>query len=140
MANQDSGHMIRSRVTVMLRIIVATLRVVVRSSLRSGLALVMRLHHLDRDTDHHCAGVVLSPRPARPLHLLPGALVPDAESDCEIRIGQPYNVIHGHVPERGPDRRLEQGRAIPERGPEWPLQRSGAASRSSSRASCDQLG
>src|SRR5215212_9517503 len=94
MANQDSGHMIRSRARVMFRIIVAALRIVVRSSLRSGLVLVMSLHHLDRDTDHHCAGVVLPPRPPRSLHLLPGALVPDAESGCEIRIGQPHNVIH----------------------------------------------
>src|SRR5215211_8390039 len=104
MANQDSGHMIRSRVRVMFRIIVAALRVVVRSSLRSGPPLVMSLHHLDRDTDHHCAGVVLPPRPPRPLHLLPGALVSDAEAGCEIRIGQPYNIIHDHVPERPPDR------------------------------------
>src|SRR3954462_4471996 len=130
MANQDSGHVVRSRARVMFRIIVATLRISVRSSLRSDLALVMSLQHLDWDTDHHCAGVVLSPRPPRPLHLLPGALVPDAESGCEIRIGQPYNVIHDHVPERGPDRRPEQGRAVPERGPEWLLLRSGAASRS----------
>src|SRR4051795_12216619 len=140
MANQDSGHMIRSGVSVMFRIIVAALRVVVRSSLRSGLPLVMSLHYLDRNTDHHCAGVVPPPRPPRPLHLLPGALVPDAESGGEIRIGKPHNVIHTHVPERGPDCRPEQGRGIPERGPEWPLLRSGAASRSCSGAFCDQLG
>src|SRR3954454_5170572 len=140
MANQDAGHMIRSGTRVMFQIIVPTLRIVVRSSLRSDLPLVMGLQHLDWDTDHHCAGVVLPPRPPRPLHLLPGALVPDAESGCEIRIGQPYNVIHAHAPERGPDRRPEQGRATPERGPEWPLLRSGAASRSGSGASCDQLG
>src|SRR3954464_3130633 len=94
MANQDSGHMIRSGVSVMFRIIVATLRVIVRSSLRSGLPLVMSLQYLDRNTDHHCAGVVLPSCPPCPLHLLPGALVPDAESGCEVRIGQPYNVIH----------------------------------------------
>src|SRR3954452_7977639 len=98
MANQDSGHVVRSRARVMFRIIVATLRIAIRSSLRSDLALVMSLQHLDWDTDHHCAGIVLPPRPPRPLHLLPGALMPDAESGCEIRIGQPYNVIHAHVP------------------------------------------
>src|SRR3954463_774872 len=140
MANQDAGHMIRSGTRVMFQIIVPTLRIVVRSSLRSDLPLVMGLQHLDWDTDHHCAGVVLPPRPPRPLHLLPGALVPDAESGCEIRIGQPYNVIHAHAPERGPDRRPEQGRATPEHGPEWRLLRSGAASRSRSGASCGQLG
>src|SRR3954451_6091200 len=110
----------------MFRTIVAALRVVVRSLLRSGLRLVMSLHYLDRNSDHHCAGIVLPPRPPRPLHLLPGALVPDAESGCEIRVGQPYNVIHAHVPERGLDRRSERGKAIPERGPEWRLLRSGA--------------
>src|SRR4051812_39807786 len=136
MANQDAGHMIRSGTRVMFQIIVPTLRIVVRSSLRSDLPLVMSLQHLDWDTDHHCAGVVLPTRPPRSLHLFPGALVPDAESGCEIRIGQPYNVIHAHAPERGPDSRPEQGRAIPERGPEWCLLRSGTASRSCSGASC----